>query len=468
MKRKAQGALEYLLLIGGAILVAAIVIAMLAGAAPDQTQNIICNLKTTFKACSDTDGCVPTQEDMLTKAETAEEFFICLFGGYTDGEPECIPDGCNGTCPPGCTATEDPDCDPAGCCGDGTCDAGETYESCPGDCPPTCDGTDTSCGTVPPCENCNDLDGCEGAILYDYYCAGRDTCDYSSITDCSADCLCTCGGFGVDESTDNGNCKDGIDNDCDGRPDIEDPDCLSEYLVAWWKGNGNTQDEVGANHGTWPNGGAAYATGVDEQAFSLTNVNNGEWPDTGTDTDYYIDFGDDSSISFNEWGTYTYSAWIYTNADTFGPPYARRDAPAPFSDEGSCVSPYSSGWDIYYGSDRLKFWGCDYPLALGPIVSPLLAERWYHIAMTYYSDQDDYRYFHIFVDGKLEILTGTGIETSLGNFLIGARCNGEEGFWGGRVDDMRIYNGVLTDAEICELCLEFESGAGITCDCTLP
>ena len=68
---------------------------------------------------------------------------------------------------------------------------------------PTCDcSSDSQCSS----------DGCSGTSYRDYYCDGC-YCQYNS--DSCTDCSCTCGGYGVTESTANGNCNDGIDNDCD-------------------------------------------------------------------------------------------------------------------------------------------------------------------------------------------------------------------------------------------------------------
>jgi hypothetical protein len=62
-------------------------------------------------------------------------------------------------------------------------------------------------------------------------CDGSGSCSRATnCIDCSKQgdvngCACACGGYGVAESTSNGNCNDGIDNDCDGKRDSDDPDC---------------------------------------------------------------------------------------------------------------------------------------------------------------------------------------------------------------------------------------------------
>ncbi|MBU0627697.1 MAG: hypothetical protein KKC75_00785, partial [Nanoarchaeota archaeon] len=89
---------------------------------------------------------------------------------------------------------------------------------------PHCSGTDTSCGVYPNCNNCNSYDGCSGNSYLNYYCSGT-SCSYSS--DSCTDCSCSCGGYNTAETTANGNCGDGKDNDCDGYTDSADSGCSS-------------------------------------------------------------------------------------------------------------------------------------------------------------------------------------------------------------------------------------------------
>ena len=125
----------------------------------------------------------------------------CTCGGYNTAETTA-----NGNCGDG----KDNDCD-------GDTDGADS--GCA-----TCSGTDTSCGTYPNCLNCNSYDTCSGNYYYNYYCSGT-SCTYSS--DSCTDCSCTCGGYNTAETTANGNCGDGKDNDCDGDTDGADSGCQS-------------------------------------------------------------------------------------------------------------------------------------------------------------------------------------------------------------------------------------------------
>lgn len=135
------------------------------------------------------------------------------------------------------------ECSSGACC-DG-CDYRPSSHVCrpsTGFCDPEelCTGSSATCpadaflpdGTVCGSQNCDSNDGCDASgIYYDYsdcslLCNGGacdSSCACSSFTtiDCS-DCSCNYCGFDVEESTVNGNCEDGLDNDCDGLTDCEE------------------------------------------------------------------------------------------------------------------------------------------------------------------------------------------------------------------------------------------------------
>ncbi|MBN1941584.1 MAG: right-handed parallel beta-helix repeat-containing protein [Candidatus Diapherotrites archaeon] len=109
------------------------------------------------------------------------ETIISIQGGAATGMPPgpgCTPDGCNNNCPAGCGPADDPDCTGTGCCGDGTCDAGEDCSSCPADC--ACTAPSICCAgscTVPVCTvngDCDDADACTADV-----CSNGGTCTAS-------------------------------------------------------------------------------------------------------------------------------------------------------------------------------------------------------------------------------------------------------------------------------------------------
>lgn len=200
---------------------------------------------------------------------------ICSFLG-----PECT---INADCDDGNACTSDTcvseSCvhDPiANCCGNGACESGEDCNSCSSDC---FAGSGASCGNGicetadgEDCQSCSaDCNGVTSGRPSNRYCCGNDvTCGDSRCTgsgntcssspgvgsccgdgvcegsedtaNCEIDCPDLCGNGTCDAGEDQcncaadcgnpptseGNCTDGLDNDCDGATDCSDNDCSND------------------------------------------------------------------------------------------------------------------------------------------------------------------------------------------------------------------------------------------------
>ena len=148
---------------------------------------------------------------------------------------DVVSDGC---CPSGCTSANDADCGAS--CENGICEPSENCSFCPGDCKWTtcqkcnngtivnnCVGNSISCGCGS-CSNCDLLDGChkddtgkETGFYLNYSCSGV-ACSINTTKDCSKDCSCNCGGYGLSGSeTGTAKCTDKKDNDCNGKCDYD-------------------------------------------------------------------------------------------------------------------------------------------------------------------------------------------------------------------------------------------------------
>ena len=210
----------------------------------------------------------------------------CDDGLYCNGAETCAGDACQDGTPPCDSATEACDetrntCMP--CNNDGTCDAGEDCNSCPNDC--IGGATSESCGNgicetgdgSEDCVSCpQDCNGVQNGKKQDRFCCGDGGCtddrcftggwqctDESAPaptqyccgnlicegpedeTNCAMDCPASaawCGDGSCDAGEDPCNCPgdcgappdtetsctDGVDNDCDGAVDCDDPDCASD------------------------------------------------------------------------------------------------------------------------------------------------------------------------------------------------------------------------------------------------
>jgi hypothetical protein len=119
--------------------------------------------------------------------------FCCGAGGGQNpvgcSDPRCTDSGWSCTDAPGAGS----------CCGDGVCEGIENSDNCPIDCPPSFCGDGNCDSTEDPCS-------------------------------CPEDC-------GAPPATET-NCSDGIENDCDGLVDCDDPDCAEDPVCQTGCGNG--------------------------------------------------------------------------------------------------------------------------------------------------------------------------------------------------------------------------------------
>jgi len=118
LREKGQGALEYLLLIGGTVLIASLVIVLVTSApgSINLEMQVKCAQKMNWGACTGDTDCVPREQDG-TEATTAADFLTC-------GVSHCVTIIDYGTC------ISDTDCAPVDASGD---PAGSTdFDHCTG------------------------------------------------------------------------------------------------------------------------------------------------------------------------------------------------------------------------------------------------------------------------------------------------------------------------------------------------
>ncbi len=197
-----------------------------------------------------------------------------------------------------------------------------------------------------------------------------------------------------------------------------EPDAVN--LVACYALDGNAKDSSGHGHDGQANGDPTYEEGVVGQALRTDGVND------------FIDLGKPS-----DWPTGTsprsLSVWLLTSSIATG-----YRAPVAYGTAGGgqalCIA--QDGTTLYgsgYGSDLSvsDFWEVDV---------------WYHVCLTY--------------DGTTARLYANGIELASGerawNLVlsvarIGQQINDSFEFWVGKIDEVRLYNCVLTAEEIAWL-----------------
>lgn len=140
----------------------------------------------------------------------------------------CFKGQCDGVCHPREIGTDCPDCSVSYCCGDGICEGTESSETCLVDCPaPSCG--DGICEGAESSETC--LADCPAPFCGDGICDSDET---------SCDCVSDCGSPPSNET----NCTDNIDNDCDTLIDWADSDdCVISQSCLPRKDSCSTDDE---------------------------------------------------------------------------------------------------------------------------------------------------------------------------------------------------------------------------------
>ncbi|MHC4603162.1 MAG: LamG-like jellyroll fold domain-containing protein, partial [Planctomycetota bacterium] len=206
-----------------------------------------------------------------------------------------------------------------------------------------------------------------------------------------------------------------------------DTDPLGEDLVAHWKLDGNAADPVGGNHGT-VHGNPVWIVGQLDGALGLDGSGD------------YVDCGNDGSLNLTN--NFSISAWF--NLDNTGPVLLICKGNVPAWESGGaytilCIP--SNGILAFYVRDSSN---TEYAYAIA--ATPL--NEWTHVVGTF-SDGN----IIIYKDGVLGESTGLGAPAIHSNdepLAIGADGDGGMPF-DGRLDDVRIYDRVLTEAEAQEL-----------------
>jgi hypothetical protein len=189
-------------------------------------------------------------------------------------------------------------------------------------------------------------------------------------------------------------------------------------LVAWWPGDGNTNDIVGNHHGTLR--GGSFSAGKVSQAFDFTGKSD------------FLDVPNTETLNVRS--AITIEAWI-----------------KPHIWNGNArILQKGNGDDQYFliGDDsgrlRLQLKGVSSPDLFGVLPG---TGTWHHVAATY-----DGSLMKLFLDGGMiawQVATGLISRGSGGNLAVGRKPDGGsyEQF-DGLIDEVAIYSRALSDSEI--------------------
>jgi len=199
-------------------------------------------------------------------------------------------------------------------------------------------------------------------------------------------------------------------------------------LVAHYEFEGDAKDSARTNHGT-EYGNPTYGAGVFGQAINLDGDGD------------YVNCGNKSSFELTN--QITVAAWITVN--TFDKKYQ------------AVITKGDNSWRLARasGSNNIEFacngtaatrwtgWG-EVPWGVSGTTS-VNDGKWHHIAGVF-----DGAGLFLYIDGVLEAAKGAAnsIDISNHNVCIGANAQAPGREWNGLIDDVRIYNYALSQAEI--------------------
>jgi hypothetical protein len=190
----------------------------------------------------------------------------------------------------------------------------------------------------------------------------------------------------------------------------------SADLIAYWPLNGDATDVVGNHHGTLI-GGASFI--VDDSRGIVLDVDG---------VNGHIEVPHDDDMVFSSTDSYTIMAWIYM--ETL--PGSWQTVMAKSRDQGS-----------HYGiwiTDSGEWMGGGWENR----GSPAVTGEWIHIA---YVQDGDAGTGVTYINGAVDWSGGPRDGTGVGDFWIGGAASVTE-FLGGMIDEVRVYNHVLTEEEI--------------------
>jgi hypothetical protein len=212
-------------------------------------------------------------------------------------------------------------------------------------------------------------------------------------------------------------------------PCMEPPD----GLVSWWPGDGHARDIQGGNDGTLL-GGATYAPGVVDQAFSFDGI------DDSVEVPY------DPSLNIRD--EITLDAWIMKTGPCTNNCFIvhKQDGDYPGTDFRYGLLLYGATSQLVLGLNTTGIWE-------DVVVSSRVLEDnvWYHVAGTY-----DGSTASIYIDGILEASvarTGQIQPSVVGPLYIGQNVGGfgTVEFFNGLIDEVDVYDRALSAAEVSTL-----------------
>ena len=211
-------------------------------------------------------------------------------------------------------------------------------------------------------------------------------------------------------------------------------------IVGWWPGEGNANDFIGTNNGTFVGGATANAAGVVGTAFSFDGTNS------------YVQFPDSSVFHPSN---LTVEAWIrfssLDSAASGGSPAGEQYIIFKQNTLNGNFEGFDLGKERVSGSDHFRFAVSSSAGQSADILSATLVTTgvWYHVAGVRGSN-----FTQLYVNGQLERQTNVSFAQDYGTLPLFFGTSGQS-FWDhkfkGFLDEPALYNRALGSNEIAAI-----------------
>ena len=197
---------------------------------------------------------------------------------------------------------------------------------------------------------------------------------------------------------------------------------ITNGLVAWYPFDGNANDISGnKNHGTVY--GATLVSGISGQCYSFDGVD-----------DYITTFTDNTVLN----SSLSISAWVY--------PLSAGESYGRIIDKTNNSTSATAGIMMYLNNSPYIIVSLN-NINLSSTASSVPYNTWTHLCVTI----DNSGVAIIYINGIQNASKTIGLPSSINNvypFTIGNRANATDRTFDGKIDDVRIYNRVLSAEEI--------------------
>ena len=206
---------------------------------------------------------------------------------------------------------------------------------------------------------------------------------------------------------------------------------LGDHLLAHYSFDGNCNVETTHNiiiNGI-PYGNEEYVTGINGEPKSAIKIKN------DSDSETYVDLGNNSKYNFNETSNFSISLWVKTlNNDGFGCVLVKGDSDYNQWDYGVITEngkPYTGTHGENVKSDET-----------------IDDDQWNHIVATYNDG-----HYKLFVNNvlKAEKSNGNKISQSNGKLILGKKGEADEAYYDGSIDELKIFSKALNLTEVTQL-----------------